>query len=142
MTGLNFNRPAFLVGVVLLSMGVGAATAAVTVNSMGDSGVNDVSPANDSINESEDVSVASTDLSYTGLNATTLTVTVGDKNDDGTAHTVDTHVRLYDRNTGEILYAATNTSTSVTGDTTVDFPGVDAHIEDWNWIDVNVEQTG
>lgn len=142
MQWINFNRPAFLVGVVLLSLAAGAATAAVTINSINDT--NRLYAAQDDLNDTNNLTVSNMDFDYKGLNATQLTVTVQD--DSGTTtdtHNFDVHIQLWDSTGGAVVYNENVTGQSVTGGSTTDvtFSGMDDKVDTFDMVDVNVEET-
>lgn len=142
MQWINFNRPAFLAGIVVLSLTVGAATAAVTINSIDET--NDIYAAQEELDETANLSVSDVTLTYSGLNVSSMDVTVS-SSDSTNSHNFDIHVRAWNSSSGgETLFSATNASESVTADgtTTVTYSGLDYRVDTFDTIDVNIEETG
>lgn len=144
MSALDFNKPVILIGLVFLSLGIGAATAAVTVSTLQDS-PNDLAAAEGTLNDSTNLSVQAVDVAYTGLTADSLTVNVS--NDDATsgsgAHDYDMHIEVYD-DAQTFTYTdskAGNTFAETTSFNETTFSGVNADVREWDAIDVNVEET-
>lgn len=139
MTGVNLNRPAVLMGLVVLSLAAGAASAAITLT---DVQPNDIEAAQGTMNDSSSLTVTDLNVVYDGLTATNVEVTVSDDADDGT-HNFDVSLELRDSTGGTSEFAATN-GTTFSLDTAstqkVEFGGVDNHVTGFDTIDVSVEE--
>lgn len=126
--------PVWVVAVVaLLAAGT---VAAVTVSSLS---FNPIEPAEGQVTNSADLAINGSDITYAGLNATQVDVTIN--NSAGTSHTVDAEVTIKDSG-NNIQDTATQTGVNVPagGSTTLTF-NVNVRVSNLANVEVFVEQT-
>lgn len=127
--------PVWVVAIVaLLAAGT---VAAVTVTSLS---FNPIEPAEGQVTNSADLNVNGSDITYAGLNATQVDITVN--NTGGTAHTIDADLTIKDAG-NNIQASATQTGVNVPagGSTTLTF-NVQVPVSDLASVEVFIEQTG
>jgi hypothetical protein len=126
------------VGLVALVVGGGLAAAAVTISQ---ANPNEVAPGEGQVTGSTNLSIDSQSLSYSGVNATGVTVDVN--NTGMTDHTGDVHISIK-KSDGTIVDSKTYTGKTFTQDSvtsvTYDFPS-ELPIDSFSKLEVLVEDT-